>query len=253
MTRTRKTTFALGVAGFLACAVGWLAGTAAPRALADDKAGDEKATLKSGVPGSNEKLQQPERIEKSYPLAEEDARKKSTELLQQLVVDLLTIFDDYKQAHWNMTGPLYLVLHEYYQEQADYYRLQADVFAERALHLGYSVDGRFSTVAKTTTIPDMPAGFLTDNQTLQLLVDRVTVLQKEVYKGIEATEKTDAPTSNKLQDLAYALDKNLWQLRAHIERPGSLGDSLPWAPTQGKGPAPKGAAGAKGAAAGKGR
>ena len=181
---------------------------------------------------SNEKIPSPKRIEDSYPLTSDAARAKSARLLQQSVVDLLTLFNDYKEAHWNLNGPLYLPLHEYYQGQADLYRKYADIFAERDLSLGYSIDGRYQTIAKTTKIPEMPAGYLTDNESLQLLVDRVTIFQKEVYQAIRDTSESDPPTSNKYQDLAYDVDHDLWQLRIHLKQPGSLGKNLPWAAQQ---------------------
>ena len=190
------------------------------------------AMPQGGQTGSNQKIPQPKRIENSYPLPDEVARQKTAKITQQMTVDLLALFNEYKQAHWNVNGAIYLPLHEFYQKQADYYRGQADVFAERTLHMGYSVDGRYSTIAKTTKIPDFPAGYVTDNESIKLLIDRVTVLQKEVYAYIKETEDYDAPTSNKLQDLAYAVDKNLWQLRIHLQKPGGLGQDLPYAPMQ---------------------
>jgi starvation-inducible DNA-binding protein len=182
---------------------------------------------------SNEKLSQPNLIEHSYPLEGDNERAKSVRLLQQLTVDLLAIDNIYKEAHWNLSGPLYLQLHEYYDQQASFYHKQADDFAERVLHLGYSVDGRYDTIARTTTIPEFPAGYLTDNESLRLLVERVTVLQREIYKGIRETEQSDPPTSNRLQDLAYSVDKNLWQLRIHLQEPGGLGADLPWSSSRG--------------------
>jgi starvation-inducible DNA-binding protein len=183
---------------------------------------------------SNEKLSQPKLIERSYPLEGESDRVQSVRLLQQLSVDLLAMDNIYKEAHWNLSGPLYLQLHEYYDQQASFYHKQADDFAERVLHLGYSVDGRFATIARTTTIPEFPAGYLTDNESLRLLVERVSVLQKEIYKGIRETEQSDPPTSNRLQDLAYSVDKNLWQLRIHLQEPGGLGADLPWSVSRGR-------------------
>jgi starvation-inducible DNA-binding protein len=182
---------------------------------------------------SNEKLSQPKLIEHSYPLEGESERAKSVRLLQQLTVDLLAMDNIYKEAHWNLSGPLYLQLHEYYDQQASFYHKQADDFAERVLHLGYSVDGRYATIARTTTIPEFPVGYLRDNESLRLLVERVTVLQREIYKGIRETEQSDPVTSNRLQDLAYSVDKNLWQLRIHLQQPGGLGADLPWSAAQG--------------------
>jgi starvation-inducible DNA-binding protein len=146
------------------------------------------------------------------------------------VFDLLAISNSYKEAHWNLTGPLLLPLHEYYQEWADEYREHADTFAEGILQMGWSVDGRYATIARTTSIPDMPAGYLSDDDTWRLLITRLTLLQTEVYEDISKTEQSDAPTSNLLQQLAHDLDYNLWQLRVHLKRPGSLDQLLPWTP-----------------------
>jgi starvation-inducible DNA-binding protein len=176
---------------------------------------------------------QPGRVEYSYPLKGDQERGKSVKALQQFTVDLLALHNMYKQAHWNLNGPLYVPLHEYFQQQADFYLQQADLFAERVLHLGASVDGRFSTIASTTRLAELPDGYLTDDHALKLLVDRVTVLQKETYDLIGETEASDPPTANKLQDLAYSVDKNLWQLRAHLQKPSSRRGDLPWARYQG--------------------
>ena len=171
---------------------------------------------------------QPARIEYSYPLKGDEERSKSIKALQQLTVDLLALHNMYKGAHWDLTGPLYLPLHEYFQQQADFYLQQADLFAERVLHLGASVDGRFSTIASTTRLAELPDGYLTDDHALKLLLDRATVLQKEIYDLIGEMEASDPPTANKMQDLAYSVDKNLWQLRAHLQKPSSRRGDLPW-------------------------
>jgi starvation-inducible DNA-binding protein len=177
---------------------------------------------------SNQTIPQPGRIQYSYPLKGDDERRRSVTGLQQLTVDLLALHNIYKEAHWDLTGPLSLQLPEYYQRQADFYLRQADTLAERVLHLGASVDGRYSTIARTTKLAELPAGYLTDDHSLKLLLDRVTVLQKEIYQLIGETEASDPPTSHKLQDLGYAVDRDLWQLRAHLQRPSSRRGDLPW-------------------------
>jgi DNA-binding ferritin-like protein len=176
---------------------------------------------------------QPGRVKYSYPLNGDEERRKSVKGLQQLTVDLLALHNMYKEAHWDLTGPLFLPLHEYYQRQADFYLQQADLFAERVVQLGSVVDGRTSTIARTTKLAEMPEGYLTDDHSLKLLLDRVSVLQKEIYELIGHTEASDAPTSNKLQDLAYSVDKNLWQMRAHLQLPSSRRGELPWFRYQG--------------------
>ena len=193
-----------------------------------------RAEKAAGQGVSNEKVPNPPRIEDSYPLASDADRQKSSKDIQQTVVDLLALFNDHKQAHWNLNGPLYLPLHDFYQEQADLYRKYADTFAERELSLGYSVDGRYRTIAATSTLPDMPGGYMTDNETLKLLIDRLTIFQKKTYQSMREVESSDPVTANKYQDLLYDVDHNLWQLRIHIKQPGGLGQDLPWAAQQGR-------------------
>ena len=183
--------------------------------------------MRTGVEGDPSK-RQPGRVEYSYPLKGAAERRKSVKGLQQLTVDLLALHNMYKEAHWDLNGPLFLPLHEYYQRQADFYLQQADLFAERVVQLGESVDGRFSTIARTTKLAEMPEGYLTDDHSIKLLLDRVSVLQKEIYELIGETEGSDPPTSNKLQDLAYSVDKDLWQLRAHVQKPSARRGDLPW-------------------------
>jgi starvation-inducible DNA-binding protein len=131
---------------------------------------------------------QPGRVAYSYPLKGDEERRKSVKGLQQLTVDLLALHNMYKGAHWDLNGPLFLSLHEYYQRQADFYLQQADLFAERVVQLGESVDGRFSTIARTTKLAEMPEGYLTDDHSLKLLLDRVSVLQKAISELIGETE-----------------------------------------------------------------
>jgi starvation-inducible DNA-binding protein len=215
------------------------AGSATPAPGAQDEGVESKAQHPAPVPSphaiqgrarelSKGTISQPGRIDYSYPLNSDAERRKSVTGLQQLTVDLLALHNMYKEAHWDLTGPLFLPLHDYFQRQADFYLLQADLFAERVVQLGASVDGRFSTIASTTKLAELPDGYLTDDHALKLLLDRVTVFQKEVYELIGKTEQSDPPTSHKLQDLAHAVDKDLWQLRAHLQKPSARRGDLPW-------------------------
>ena len=148
---------------------------------------------------------------------EADKRPPITDELQATVVELLELFHDSKQCHWNLRGPLYLPLHEQLQENADTYRKFADVLAERVLHVGRPVDGRTGVVAATANLGEMPGGFLTDKQVLILMTGRITTVAKRVRQRIERLSTVDEVTSNKLQDLSYELDKHVWQFRVHMQ------------------------------------
>ncbi|MFD1470818.1 DNA starvation/stationary phase protection protein [Hymenobacter caeli] len=148
---------------------------------------------------------------------EADKRRAITDDLQATVAELLELFHDSKQCHWNLRGPLYLPLHEKLQENADEYRKYADILAERVLQVGSPIDGRPGVVAATSNLGELPGGYLTDKQVLILMTERITTVAKRVRQRIDHLSKVDEVTSNKLQDLSYQLDKHVWQFRVHMQ------------------------------------
>lgn len=148
---------------------------------------------------------------------EADKRKPVTDDLQATVVELLELFHDSKQCHWNLRGPLYLPLHEKLQENADEYRKYADILAERVLQVGNPIDGRTGVVAATANLGDFPGGYLSDKQVLIIMTERITTVAKRVRQRIDHLSKVDEVTSNQLQELSYELDKHVWQFRVHMQ------------------------------------
>ena len=73
------------------------------------------------------------------------------------------------------------------------------------------------TVVDTTDLGEFPAGFLTDKHMLELMTDRLTLVGQRVRQRILHQSQVDEVTSNKLQDLSYELNQQVWQLRAHMQ------------------------------------
>lgn len=134
--------------------------------------------------------------------------------LQPTVAELLELYHDAKQSHWNLRGPLYLSLHEALQGFADLFLDQSDLIAERVLQIGQPVDGRPDVLVQTAGLPRFPGGYLSDRQVLALMDERVNTIAIRVRQRVESTSKNgDEVSSNKLQDLSYQLDKIVWKLR----------------------------------------
>ncbi len=148
---------------------------------------------------------------------EADKRKPVTDDLQATVVELLELFHESKQCHWNLRGPLYLSLHEQLQDNADAYRKYADILAERVLQVGNPIDGRTAVVAATSNLGEFPGGYLSDKQVLILMTERITTVARRVRQRIDHLSKVDEVTSNQLQELSYELDKHVWQFRVHMQ------------------------------------
>lgn len=144
-------------------------------------------------------------------------RQTVSDVCEATVVELLELFHDSKQSHWNLRGPLYLSLHEQLQENADLYRKYADILAERSLQVGRPIDGRTSVVAATANLGGYPGGYLSDKQVLILLDERINTVAKRVRERIDQLDKVDQVTSNQLQDLSYQLDKQVWKFRVMMQ------------------------------------
>lgn len=81
------------------------------------------------------------------------ASPQLAQALQQIVVDLVELHLQGKQAHWNVVGHNFRDLHLQLDEIVDDAREAADTIAERMRALTTCPDGRSNTVAATTTLP----------------------------------------------------------------------------------------------------
>ncbi|AGY56415.1 Dps family protein [Gloeobacter kilaueensis] len=152
--------------------------------------------------------------------------------LQGELSELVDLTLQTKQAHWNVSGPLYLPLHEQFEEQVKEYREFSDRVAERILSLGASADGRPQTVVRTSPLGEYPAGYVSDEQAIRIEVDRLSKITKNTLARIERLAEPDPVGQNLLQEIEYTLEKHLWQMRIHFARPGGTGDGLPYTSTK---------------------
>src|SRR4029078_8875900 len=77
--------------------------------------------------------------------------------LQKVLVDLIELHLQGKQAHWNVVGTNFRDLHLQLDELVDFARDASDTIAERMRALDAIPDGRSDTVAGSTTLPQFPA------------------------------------------------------------------------------------------------
>ena len=77
--------------------------------------------------------------------------------LQRVLVDLIELHLQGKQAHWNVVGTNFRDLHLQLDELVDFAREGSDTIAERMRALDAVPDGRSDTVAAGTTLPQFPA------------------------------------------------------------------------------------------------
>lgn len=149
------------------------------------------------------------------PLSDE-ARKTTGEALQGSLIDLIDLALLAKQAHWNLMGRHFKVVHEHLDEVVELAREYQDEVAERAIAIGVNPDGRARTVADRTTIPQMEAGYLADDKVVAAITDVLAQIIARFRERIRITDEPDPVTQDLLIQAAAGLEKQHWMFQAQV-------------------------------------
>jgi starvation-inducible DNA-binding protein len=143
-----------------------------------------------------------------------DAKQKSTVELQTVLVDLIDLGLQGKQAHWNVVGPQFRALHLQLDEVVEDSRKWADEVAERLRALGVAADGRASVIAKRTGIESLPEGTIADKEVLIRVTDQLATVAARGRASIDRLDATDKVSEDILIEVVEGLEKHLWMFRS---------------------------------------
>lgn len=130
--------------------------------------------------------------------------------LQQVLVDMIELHLQGKQAHWNVVGTNFRDLHLQLDELVDFARAGSDTIAERLRALRATADGRTDTVAATTTLPQFPPYEHSTAEVVDLVSTRIYAAVdtlRGVHDGVDAEDPT---TADILHQLIDGLEKIAW-------------------------------------------
>ncbi len=142
------------------------------------------------------------------------APKRLGEHLQLVLVDLIELHLQGKQAHWNVVGRNFRDLHLQLDEIIDYAREASDDVAERLRALHAVPDGRSDVVAATTTLPEFPHGEIDTSETVDLVVQRLEATvgtMREVHDDVDEDDPTSADI---LHGIIERLEQFAWMVGA---------------------------------------
>ena len=141
----------------------------------------------------------------------------STELsdnLQRVLVDLVELHLQGKQAHWNVVGTNFRDLHLQLDELVDFAREASDTIAERMRALHTVPDGRSDTVAAGTTLPQFPAYEHSTGEVVDLITARVYATVDTIRRVHDAVDAEDPSTADILHQLIDGLEKLAWLIKS---------------------------------------
>ncbi|MUM19326.1 DNA starvation/stationary phase protection protein [Mycobacterium sp. CBMA271] len=130
--------------------------------------------------------------------------------LQRVLVDLIELHLQGKQAHWNVVGTNFRDLHLQLDELVDFAREGSDTIAERMRALYAVPDGRSDTVVATTTLPEFPAYEHSTGDVVDLVTTRIHTAVNTIRGVHDAVDDEDPTTADILHQLIDGLEKLAW-------------------------------------------
>src|ERR1700755_346249 len=127
--------------------------------------------------------------------------------LQLILVDLIELHLQGKQAHWNVVGTNFRDLHLQLDELVDFAREGSDTIAERMRALDVVPDGRSDTVAASTTLPEFPAYEHNTTEVVELTTGRVYAAVDTLRAVHDDVDAEDPSTADILHQLIDGLEK----------------------------------------------
>jgi len=134
--------------------------------------------------------------------------------LQAVLVDLVELHLQAKQAHWNVVGANFRDLHLQLDGIVDTAREASDTIAERMRALDAVPDGRSDTVVATTTVPAMPPGLRSVTQTVEIITNRIYAVVGTMRAVHDDVDAADPSTADLLHAIIDGLEKEAWLLKS---------------------------------------
>src|SRR5277367_4529843 len=134
--------------------------------------------------------------------------------LQRVLVDLVELHLQGKQAHWNVIGSNFRDLHLQLDELVDAARDASDTIAERMRALDAVPDGRSDTVAATTSLPRFPANEHNTAEVVDRITTRIYATVETLRRVHDAVDAEDPTTADILHAQIDGLEKLAWLIKS---------------------------------------
>jgi len=149
----------------------------------------------------------------------DDSRKKLVETLNMRLCDEYVLSTKTRKFHWNVVGPRFSQMHEFFEEQYEIIDEMIDEIAERARQLGGKSLGTLEEFVRHSSINEDP-GQNPDAQAMisNLLKDHEAIIKTLRKNADEADEEyDDMATNDFFLEAVQKHEKMAWMLRAHLE------------------------------------
>jgi starvation-inducible DNA-binding protein len=143
-----------------------------------------------------------------------DAPPSLPQNLQRVLVDLIELHLQGKQAHWNVIGTNFRDLHLELDDIVDAARGASDTIAERMRALNAIPDGRSDTVTASTTLPALPPAEMTSTDVVDLITTRIYAAVDTMRAVHDDVDTADPSSADLLHNMIDDFEKQAWMLKS---------------------------------------
>lgn len=139
--------------------------------------------------------------------------------LQKVLVDLIELHIQGKQAHWSVVGKNFRDLHLQLDEIIDSAREFSDEVAERMRALHGMPDGRSETVTKMTALPKYPDDEVDTAEVVNLITARLEATVTTIRAVHDEVDEEDPTSADILHGIIAKLEQYAWMVSAENIKP----------------------------------
>ncbi|MDY0910659.1 DNA starvation/stationary phase protection protein [Microbacterium sp. CFBP9034] len=147
------------------------------------------------------------------------ASESLSENLQKVLVDLIELSLQGKQAHWNVVGRNFRDTHQQLDEIIEAARDFGDTVAERMRSLHALPDGRSDQVAQTTTLPEFPQGEIATTEVVDLMTERLDAVATTCRDVHDDVDEEDPTSADILHAILERVEQLSWMVSAENRTP----------------------------------
>lgn len=145
-------------------------------------------------------------------------REQMIALCNQQLANTADLYQQTKQAHWNVKGIHFEQLHGLFDKMAENIFEYSDTIAERAVALGGTALGTVRMAANSSELPEFPDNVFEGSTMLKVVVERWAQYASSVRAAATyADEEGDLETSDLFIEITRVADKMLWFAEAHLQ------------------------------------
>lgn len=144
-------------------------------------------------------------------------KKDSSLILQKLLANQYLLYTKTRNYHWNIEGPSFLQMHEFYERLYTELEEGFDEVAERIRQLGHYSEGRLKDFLKITDLEEQDYPNHQTEQITNLLNDHETIIRRLRGDVDKLTDDIkDSGTADFVTGMMEKHEQWAWFLRSYL-------------------------------------